>query len=215
MFSKFFCCSSKSASEPQIGEKITEMNKSKRSHASGNAESTAKLIKFSFETKAAEAEVPNKQSTCGSFNANHTYSHSQSVYTTDSTFVITLVFDDAGPKGVNVPKISDEKSCREVLIEHYNQETNTLIDQSKRKTVEQNIYVLDKPLGEYLKQYCHLDNVVAFLELYERANKIFTNNEAVPPNNVVITAGSLSSMTPIGAPVLQMTEQASHRMGAI
>lgn len=191
MFLNFFYCNSKRASEPPIEEKITEVSKSKISFSLGNAESTAKLIKFTFETKVAEAERHNaiyKHDCC---NTDHTYSYSQTVYTTGSTFNITLVFEGSGPNGGNAPKISNEESCREFLIEHYNQETKTLIEQFKRKTWEENIYILDQPLGEYLKQYRHLDNVVTFLELYERSNKIFIKNEAVPLNTLVITPGSL------------------------
>lgn len=206
MFSSFFSCYSKSASEPHeplIGERITEMNKTILSCSWGDAKSTAKLIEFSFETKIAGTEFPKHRSAY----ILGKYSHSQSVYTTNFTFVITLVFDRIGSAEGTYPQISDETSHRKVLIEHYTQETNTLIDQAIRKTTAQNIYVLDEPLEKYLKQYRHLDNVTDFLLLYERSNKVFTSNEAVPCNTVVVIDGSLSSMKLLGAGILQMPKQ--------
>lgn len=178
----FFCCNSKRAEvRAQIGEKITQTYKSESTTSCGEIEGASTLIKFSFGTQAPVAEFPMCISEHNTFEADHTYSHSQSVYTTDHTFNITLVFEHSKP----MPKISGERIRKEFLIEHYDQDTNVIIDQSKRKTEELNTYILDKPLEEYLEQYRHLDGVATFLELYEKSNRVFSTTEEVPSNTRV------------------------------
>ncbi len=131
----------------------------------GDAQSTAKLIGFSFEAMPAESFPPTIQNK-GIFNADHTYTFTTSIYTKEHLFVVNLTFDDIN-KGRNLPLISDELLHKEIRIG----------DKIQTQTKEQNLSILNTPIGEYLKQHRELDNTNDFLELYNSSNKTFTSTE--------------------------------------